>query len=72
MNRNRMEGSWEQVKGQVQKMWGKLTNDDLDVIEGNRKLLAGKIQERYGIAEEDAEDQIRKWNDEVETTYDRR
>ncbi len=72
MNRNRMEGSWEQVKGQVQKMWGKLTNDDLDVIEGNRKLLAGKIQERYGIAEDDAEDQVRKWNDEVEDTYDRR
>ena len=44
MNNDRMQGSWEQVKGNVQKMWGKLTNDDLDVIEGDRKLLAGKIQ----------------------------
>ena len=46
MNQDRIDGSWEQIKGHVQKAWGKLTNDDLDVIEGNRKLLAGKIQER--------------------------
>ncbi|MGA9658931.1 MAG: CsbD family protein [Asticcacaulis sp.] len=62
MNSDRMEGSWEQVKGNVQKMWGKLTNDDLDVIEGNRKLLAGKIQERYGIAQDEAQKQVDEWN----------
>jgi uncharacterized protein YjbJ (UPF0337 family) len=62
MNNDRMQGSWEQVKGNVQKMWGKLTNDDLDVIEGDRKLLAGKIQERYGIAQDEAEKQINEWN----------
>ena len=62
MNNDRMQGSWEQVKGNVQKMWGKLTNDDLDVIEGDRKLLAGKIQERYGIAQDEAEKQIDEWN----------
>lgn len=64
MNRDRIDGSWEQVKGHVQKAWGKLTNDDLDVIEGNRKLLAGKIQERYGVAQDEAELQVRRWNDE--------
>ncbi|MCR6659247.1 CsbD family protein [Asticcacaulis taihuensis] len=62
MNNDRMQGSWEQVKGNVQKMWGKLTNDDLDVIEGDRKLLAGKIQERYGIAKDEADKQIDEWN----------
>jgi uncharacterized protein YjbJ (UPF0337 family) len=66
MDHNRIEGSWEQIKGHVQKAWGKLTNDDLDVIEGNRKLLAGKIQERYGIAQDDAEKQIREWNEKVD------
>ncbi|WP_140986851.1 CsbD family protein [Asticcacaulis tiandongensis] len=65
MNRNQIEGNWEQIKGNVQKAWGKLTNDDLDVIEGDRKRLAGKLQERYGIAEEEAEKQIRDWNDRV-------
>ncbi|MFT4076631.1 MAG: CsbD family protein [Asticcacaulis sp.] len=62
MNSDRIQGSWEQVKGNVQKMWGKLTNDDLDVIEGDRKLLAGKIQERYGIAQDEAQKQIDEWN----------
>lgn len=62
MNNDRIQGSWEQVKGNVQKAWGKLTNDDLDVIEGNRKVLAGKLQERYGIAQDEAEKQIDDWN----------
>lgn len=63
MNQDRIEGNWTQVKGYVQKQWGKLTNDDLDVIEGNRKLLSGKIQERYGIAKDEAETQIKAWNE---------
>ncbi len=62
MNNDRIQGSWEQVKGNVQKAWGKLTNDDLDVIEGDRKLLAGKLQERYGIAQDEADKQIDDWN----------
>ena len=70
MNKDRIDGSWEQVKGHVQKAWGKLTNDDLDVIEGNRKLLAGKIQERYGVAQDDAEHQVKKWNTEADDMAD--
>ena len=62
MNKDRIDGSWEQVNGRVQKAWGKLTHDDLDVIEGNRKLLAGKIQERYGVAQDEAEKQVHAWN----------
>ena len=62
MNNDRMAGSWEQVKGGVQKAWGKLTHDDLAVIEGDRKQLSGKIHERYGIAKDEAQKQIDEWN----------
>ena len=62
MDWNRVEGSWKQVKGTVKEKWGKLTDDDLDVINGRREQLEGKLQERYGFAE----DQIRK---EVDAWY---
>jgi|GEM_PF-1011977 len=50
MNKDIISGKWTQLKGQAQKQWGKLTNDDLDVAEGNAEYLAGRVQERYGIA----------------------
>jgi uncharacterized protein YjbJ (UPF0337 family) len=56
MDWNRVEGNWKQVKGKVKEKWGKLTDDDLDVVAGRRDQLEGKIQERYGIAK----DQVRK------------
>jgi uncharacterized protein YjbJ (UPF0337 family) len=62
MDWNRVEGSWKQVKGTVKERWGKLTDDDLDVINGRREQLEGKLQERYGFAS----DQIRK---EVDSWY---
>jgi uncharacterized protein YjbJ (UPF0337 family) len=62
MDWNRVEGSWKQVKGTVKEKWGKLTDDDLDVINGRREQLEGKLQERYGFAK----DQIRK---EVDAWY---
>lgn len=55
MNKDIIEGKWEQLKGTLQKNWGKLTNDDLDIIKGDAKLLAGKLQERYGMTKEEAE-----------------
>lgn len=58
MNKDTMKGKWEQLKGKVQKQWGKLTDDDLDVIKGDAKVLAGKLQERYGITKEEAEKQV--------------
>ncbi len=61
MNWNQVEGNWEQFKGKVQTQWGKLTGDDLDVIKGSRKQLAGKIQERYGTAQEEVEREIDDW-----------
>ena len=58
MNRDIIEGNWTQLKGQIQKQWCKLTNDDLDVIEGKRKELVGRVQERYGYAKDQAEKEV--------------
>jgi len=58
MNKDTFEGKWEQVKGDVQKKWGKLTNDDLDVVKGDAKKLVGKLQEKYGMTKEEAEKQV--------------
>lgn len=61
MNWDRVEGNWKQFKGQIQQQWGKLTDDDLDKMKGTQTELAGRLQERYGIAREDAEKQIDDW-----------
>lgn len=65
MNKDIFEGNWKQFKGKAKKQWGKLTDDDLDVVEGNADILAGKIQEKYGITKDEAKKQIDeyKWND---------
>ncbi len=65
MNKDIFKGNWKQFKGKAKKQWGKLTDDDLDVIEGNTDILAGKIQERYGISKEEAKKQIdeHQWED---------
>ena len=54
-------GGWKQVRGEARKQWGYLTDDDLEVIAGERDKLSGKIQERYGIAKEEANRQIDEW-----------
>jgi uncharacterized protein YjbJ (UPF0337 family) len=58
MNEDRIQGNWKQVKGKVKEQWGKLTDDDLDVIAGKRDQLLGRIQERHGIAKDEAERQV--------------
>jgi uncharacterized protein YjbJ (UPF0337 family) len=61
MNWDQIEGNWKQFSGQAQQQWGKLTNDDLDVVEGRRTELVGKIQERYGVGKDEAERQVDSW-----------
>jgi len=56
-----LTGKWDEMKGDMKKTWGKLTDDDLDLIAGKRDQLAGKIQERYGLTKEDAQKQIEDW-----------
>jgi uncharacterized protein YjbJ (UPF0337 family) len=59
MNEDRVEGNWKQFKGKVKEQWGRLTDDDLDVISCRRDQLSGKIQERHGVARDEAERQIK-------------
>lgn len=61
MNWDRIEGNWTQLKGKVKEQWGKLTDDDLDVVAGRRDQLAGKLQDRYGYAKDETEKQINSW-----------
>jgi uncharacterized protein YjbJ (UPF0337 family) len=69
MNKDRMEGNWLQFKGKVKEQWGKLTDDDLDVIAGKRDQLLGKIQERHGLSQEEAEQQVTAWKDRNPTDF---
>ena len=65
MNSEQLKGKWKQMKGSVKERWGKLTDDDLDVIDGQSDQLIGKIQERYGIARQEAQKQVDEWNADV-------
>lgn len=58
MNKDILSGKWTQLRGEVQKRWGKLTDDQLDVINGDRLKLVGKIEEAYGVARDEAEKQL--------------
>jgi uncharacterized protein YjbJ (UPF0337 family) len=62
MDNNVFKGKWKQMRGEVQKQWGKLTNDDLDVIDGEREKLIGKLQERYGHSKDVAEKEYHDWS----------
>ena len=59
MNKDKAAGQWKQFKGKVKEQWGKLTDDDLTALEGDLDQLTGRVQERYGIAKEEAERQVR-------------
>ena len=61
MNEDTVKGNWKQFKGKVKEQGGKLTDDDLDVINGQRDQLVGRIQERQGIARDQAEKQVSDW-----------
>jgi uncharacterized protein YjbJ (UPF0337 family) len=61
MNEDVFKGQWTQFKGRVREQWGKLTNDDVDRIEGKSEQLIGRLQERYGWAREQAEREVDNW-----------
>jgi uncharacterized protein YjbJ (UPF0337 family) len=61
MNWDQIQGKWKQAIGQIKEKWGKLTDDDLDVIAGKREQLAGRIQELYGVAKDEAEQQLKEF-----------
>jgi uncharacterized protein YjbJ (UPF0337 family) len=72
MNWDRVEGNWKQLRGKVREQWGKLTNDHIDAINGRRDMLAGKIQEAYGVGKDEAERQISAWQKGVRDDADDR
>ena len=61
MNWDQIEGNWKQLKGNILQQWAKLTDDDLDLVNGKREELAGKIQEAYGVSKDEAEKQLDDW-----------
>ena len=62
MNDDKIKGQWKQLSGKLKAKWGQLTDDDLKVAEGNSEYLAGKLQERYGIAKDEAQKQIKDFD----------
>ncbi len=65
MKQDILKGKWKQLKGQAQKKWGKLTDDELDQIQGNKDMLIGKLQEKYGYTRDQAQQQIDQWMQEA-------
>ena len=63
MNRDIAKGNFTQLKGKIKEQWGKLTDDEIDQLEGKSEILAGKLQERYGLNREDAERQVKEFQD---------
>jgi uncharacterized protein YjbJ (UPF0337 family) len=68
MNWDRIQGNWKQLKGDLKTKWGKLTDDEFDMIGGQRDKLVGKIQEKYGCARDDAERQVSDWERNYDAT----
>jgi uncharacterized protein YjbJ (UPF0337 family) len=69
MNKDIIQGNWTELKGKALKTWGKLTDDDLDVIEGRREELVGRLQARYGWAKDEAERRVTEQASEWEKTF---
>ena len=59
MNQDRIQGRWKQIKGKIREHWGRLTDDDLDVIAGRRDQLLGRIQQRHGLARDERKQDTR-------------
>ena len=70
MDWNQLEGNWKQVRVNVQRHWGKLTNSDLTTIGGRREELEGKIQERYGYTKDRVRKEIEEWYDSLRSELD--
>ncbi len=70
MNWDQMQGKWKEMRGSIKEKWGKLTDDDLDYINGKQDQFVGRLQQRYGIAREEAQDQLDRWMREERATKD--
>ncbi|MGE0632152.1 MAG: CsbD family protein [Pseudobdellovibrionaceae bacterium] len=66
-NENIISGKWKQIKGELQRKWGNLTGDEIDKMKGNVNSISGLVQERYGLAQEEARKQV---NDLISNVID--
>jgi uncharacterized protein YjbJ (UPF0337 family) len=64
LNKEMLKGKWKQLKGSVKERWGKMTEDEINQIEGSTEKLIGKVQERYVITREKAEEQVNEFLEE--------
>jgi len=69
MNWNEVEGQWKQMKGTIREKFGKLTDDDIQIIAGKKDQFLGKLQQRYGIAREQAQKELDTWLQSLHTTH---
>ncbi|MDB5492103.1 MAG: hypothetical protein JWO78_1952 [Micavibrio sp.] len=67
MNKDIFSGKWKQFKGDLQSKWGKLTDDDLETINGDIEKLAGKLQESYGLTRDQVESHLAEMKDTSHT-----
>ena len=69
MNKDILQGKWNQLRGEIRKKWGDLTDDDLDRVAGNRDRMLGILQERYGYTRQEAEHQLDEFTKDAERRY---
>ena len=65
MNEDIIKGKWQEIKGAIQKKWGKITDDDIAEINVSREKLSGKIQKNYGLARDEVEKQMKEWEKDI-------
>lgn len=70
MNEDKIKGQWKQLHGKLKARWGKLTDDDLQVADGNTEYLVGRLQERYGIAQDAAKKQVREFDEDLTRAHE--
>lgn len=69
MNKDILQGKWKQIRGDAKKAWGKITDDELDQLEGNSDKLVGLLQERYGYSRERSEQEVARFREEMNRKY---
>jgi uncharacterized protein YjbJ (UPF0337 family) len=72
MNKNTVQGNWEELKGKVRQTWGKLTDDDVERVKGNWQELSGKVQKAYGYSKEKAWEEIESFKTKHANTADKK
>ena len=69
MNDDIFKGKWTQLKGNIKEQWGKLTDDEIEQLDGRKDQLVGKVQERYGIARDQAARDVDNWLNNTSANY---